>query len=856
MNSPSIQFKITLFFDLSFQQITKPKMTLISRLLTVLLCGFFLSTHAQKPKIYHAGEIQQQLDKLNVLGTVLYVAAHPDDENTRLIAYYANEKLFRTAYLSATRGDGGQNLIGPEIREKLGLIRTQELLAARRTDGGTQFFSRANDFGYSKHPDETLTIWEKEKVLSDFVRVIRKFKPDVIITRFSTEPGVTHGHHTTSAILAEEAFDLAGNPDAFPEQLEDLEVWQPKKLFWNTSWWFYRRTGRKFDPTGLKPVDVGTYNSLLGKSYTEVAAESRSMHKSQGFGATGSRGSEIEYLKPIKGDTTGDIFKGIDTSWGRVTGSDNLSYFLDEASKSYNASEPWKTLENLYSAREELLKLPDQFWKEIKLRDLDNVVKALTGTYLEVTTDDFSYVTGDSITFKVESINRVDTDLELSEVVIEPLGFRNVIGQKLKANSKFTTDFKTIVPDGLNGSNPYWLNKHATLGMYHVDDPNLIGTPENESIFKARFIVKWQDHFLEYETPISFKRNDPVDGETYRPVVIAPPAMVNLDNEIIVFGSNEAKEVEARVISGNTNVKGVLKIKGPEGWIVEPTSFSFELKQKNEEKLFRFSITPPEGAHQVKLTAELEFEDGRVSSKGKQVIEYDHIPTQTLFPAAEIQLVKLDLKKNGNLIGYIPGAGDAVPENLRQIGYNVQILSKDDVVSQELSRFDAVILGVRAFNTIDWLAYKNQELFNYVKEGGNVIVQYNTSHRLVTQEIAPYPIKLSRDRVAVETAEVRILDPDHPILNYPNRITKDDFENWVQERGLYFPTEWDPKFSAILSSNDPGESPKDGGLIVAKHGNGYYIYTGYSWFRELPAGVPGAYRIFVNLISAGKNKEQ
>ncbi len=831
-------------------------MTLIRTLFSFISLFLLAFVFAQKPKSYNAGEVRQQLKKLNILGSVLYVAAHPDDENTRLIAYFANEELYRTAYLSATRGDGGQNLVGPEIREELGLIRTQELLAARKIDGGQQFFSRANDFGYSKHPDETLTIWDREKVLSDFVRVIRQFKPDVIITRFTTIPGVTHGHHTTSAILAREAFHLAGDPEAFPEQLDDLDPWQPEKLFWNTSWWFYRRTGQKFDTTGLRSVDVGAYNYLLGKSYTEIAAESRSMHKSQGFGATGSRGSEMEYLKQWEGDTTKQIFDGIDTSWGRVENSEGVAFHLTQAERNFDPGNPGKTLDNLYSAREELLKLPDQFWKEIKLSELDEVIRAVTGTYLEVVTNDFSYVAGDSITFKVEAISRIDANLALSEIVVEPLGIANSIDQKLKANAKFTTDFKLVIPDDIGVSHPYWLNGNSTLGMYHVPDASDIGKPENDPVFIARFILKWQDQYLEYAQPVSFKKNDPVDGETYRPVEITPPVMINLDSDIIVFGNGKSKDVEARVIAGKDSIRGNLKFEVPDGWEIRPSGFPVEIDRKNQEITYTFSITPPDGAHEVSFVANVALEDGSISSRGKTTIEYDHIPTQTLYPPARIKLVKLDLKTNGKLIGYIEGAGDAIPKNLEQIGYNVQILGKDHVTSSNLSKFDAVILGVRAFNTVDWLSYKNHELFNYVKEGGNVVVQYNTSHRLVTQDIAPYPLKLSRDRVAVESAEIRILNEDHPVLNYPNKITSKDFEGWVQERGLYFPGEWDERFIPILSSNDPGEDPKDGGLLVGKYGDGYYVYSGYSWFRELPAGVPGAYRIFTNLISLGNGEQQ
>ncbi len=824
------------------------------------ICVLFVllsATHiwAQKPSPTPSGVIQQKLKKLNVLGTVLYVAAHPDDENTAVITYFANGRLFRTAYLSATRGDGGQNLIGSEIREELGIIRTQELLAARRTDGGQQFFSRANDFGYSKHPDETLTIWEKEKVLSDFVRVIRKFKPDVIITRFNLEPGTTHGHHTTSAMLAKEAFTLAGDADAFPEQLGELDTWQPKKIFWNTSQWFYRWRGIEFDPSKYIDLDIGLYNPDLGLSYNEISALSRSMHKSQGFGSVGVRGKQIEYFEQWGGEKTDDLMGGIDVTWGRVSGAEPIQNFIQQAIDSYQPNQPARALGALYNARLEIMKLPDQHWKEVKLNEIDEVIAAISGLYMEVIADDNTYVSGDSATFNIEVISRVNADFELVEVVIEPMGQKQEFNQLLGENEKITADLSAEIPN-IPFSHPYWLNDQATLGMYHVENPRHIGKPENDPVFVSRFLIKWEEQFLEFEKPIVYKRRDRVEGELYRPVEITPQAMVNLGSEIIVFGDSERKKIEARVIAGKDGVSGTLELKTPEGWQVDPKSIPFELASKGEEAIFSFNIQPPMGASEAILQAQLTTDDGTVSTLGRTVIDYSHIPFQTLFPPARTKLVKLDLKIAGNLIGYIEGAGDAIPDNLEQIGYQVDKLEKDEVTADNLLKYDAVVLGVRAFNTVDWLSYKNQELFDYAAKGGTVVVQYNTTGGLNTNEVAPYKIKLSRDRVSVENAEVRVLEPNHPVLNFPNKITENDFNNWVQERGLYFPNEWDEKFTAVLSSNDPGEPERNGGLLVAQHGEGYYIYSGYSWFRELPAGVPGAYRLFVNLLSIGQNEQQ
>ena len=825
-----------------------------SSIITFSFCLLTYLLTAQSVDRISSGEVKQLLKRLNILGSVLYVAAHPDDENTRLIAYYANEKLFNTAYLSLTRGDGGQNLIGPEIRENLGLIRTQELLAARRIDGGIQFFSRANDFGYSKNPNETLSIWDKEKVLEDFVRVIRTFKPDVIITRFNTVSGITHGHHTTSALLALEAFDLAGDSSVYPDQLRTLDVWQSKKLFWNTSSWFYSNNQIKFNPKGLYSINVGTYNPYLGVSYTEMAAKSRSMHKSQGFGSTGSRGDELEYLELLRGDSTGnDVFGGIDTTWGRVEKSQKIAQFLSDAQEAYDVENPKSTLNYLLKAREALLKMSDQYWKEIKLDEINQVIMAITGTYLEVVADDYSYVRGDRIKLSIEAINRLDFPIELVGLTFEPWGLSIELHQTMQFNQKIVNDYSLNIPDSISLTSPYWLNEKSTLGMYYVADKEKVGKAINDPILQARFTLAIGNQYLELKKPIYHKFTDPVDGEVYRPIAIVPDMAINISVDNVVFSDENSKSLNFRLISGKDNVSGEFHVEVPRGWQTDKNDISLSIPFKNEEHLININVKPKPNATSENLKAYFISDDGIVSNQQVQIIAYDHIPVQTVLKPAQIDLIKLKLVKVCSSIGYIEGAGDVIPDLLRQIGYEVSILDKDDVTVENLMQFDAVILGVRAFNTVDWLAYKNQELFNYSFEGGTVIVQYNTNRNLVTKEIAPYSLLLSRDRVSVETAPVKILEPKHKLMNFPNKITMSDFEGWVQERGLYFCSEWDEKFTPILSSKDPGESPKNGGLLVARHGAGYYIYSGYSWFRELPAGVEGAYRIFTNLISVGED---
>ncbi len=818
--------------------------------LVLLLAAVPTSTlPAQAPKKYNAAEIQLMLQKLNVLGTALYVAAHPDDENTSLIAYLANEKLYNTAYLSATRGDGGQNLIGPEIRELLGLIRTQELLAARRTDGGQQFFSRANDFGYSKNPDETFTIWDKEAVLEDFVRVFRQFKPDVVITRFPVDGRGGHGHHTASAILAGEAFEASADPSRFPASASRYGVWQPRRLLFNTHPYFFGGVD-KMDTLKYIAEDLGLYNPLLGKSYPEIAAASRSMHKSQGFGASGTRGSMMEYFELIAGDKpTGHLFGGVDTSWKRVKGGQQVAGHIENALLNYDPTNPALIVDDLVKAYKALDALPDEHWRGIKQREIREIIKACMGLYLEIKANDYAFTPGDSIRLSIEAINRSAKDVRIASLVIDKLASFQV-NQQLQNNQPFNSDKHYVLPTELPYTQPYWLNEEGSLGMYRVSDEKLIGTPENKPALRGTFTIDIDGLSLDYTVPVVYKYTDPVKGEVYRPLEITPPVFANIAEKVYVFGSEESKKIAVTVKAGKAGVAGKVNLILPKGWRSSPASSAFDLQLKEEEQVFEFDVLPPAGQSEGYVKASVEV-DGQIYDKGLVRITYDHIPVQTLFADAKAKVVKIDLKRKGNRVGYITGAGDDIPASLAQIGYEVHELDDEDIVDEKLQQYDAVIVGIRAYNTRDRMKFHQEKLMDYVKKGGTMIVQYNTSHRLKTTDLGPYPLKLSRDRVTVEEAEVRILKPKHPVMNYPNKITSKDFEGWVQERGLYFPNEWDDRYEALLSSNDPGETEKNGGLLVAKYGQGYYIYTGYSWFRELPAGVPGAYRIFTNMISLG-----
>ncbi len=821
------------------------------RKLYFLLFSFliFNSNFAQTPKKPSSAEIYESIQKLNFLGSVLYVAAHPDDENTHLISYFANDVHARTAYISLTRGDGGQNLIGPELRELLGVIRTQELIQARKIDGGIQFFSRANDFGYSKHPDETFEIWDKEQVLSDLVYVIRQFQPDVIINRFDhRSPGTTHGHHTASAMLAVEAFDLAGDSSQFQEHLKTLSVWQPKRLFWNQSWFFYgsQEAFDKADKSKLFAMDIGSYYPTLGLSNSEIAAKSRSQHSSQGFGATAVRGKSMEYLEIIKGDQPkSNVFEGIDTSWNRVKGGKEIGQILTKVEKEFDFKDPSKSVPELVKAYQLIQKLEDEHWREIKLEELKNIIYHSSGLFLEAVAKEPFATIGGNAEVKIEAINR-------SDIPISIVGTINEKGNmKLAKNERFNMDQSFTNLKFKNSTSPYWLEEKGTTGMYKVSDTDLIGLPETPKPFEIKMEVEIAGQVFIFDIPVVYKYNSPEKGETYKPFAIVPKASVGLEEKVIVFSDGKPKRISVKVKSFSENLKGELSLKVPNDWSISPKIQSVDLAQKGEEKILWFEVQPPKNQSETELIPQLKI-GNEVFEKEIIEINYEHIPEQKVLLSGGSKIVHIDIQKKGEKIGYIAGAGDSVPENLKQIGYEVEIISPQNITPENLQRFDAVMLGIRAFNVLNELTYKNKILFDYVKNGGNLVVQYNTSREVLTKEVAPFELELSRDRVTDEHSQVKFLDKNHPVLNYPNKITEKDFEGWVQERGLYFPSKWSKEFTPILSMHDKGESPLKGSLLVAKYGEGYYVYTGLSFFRELPAGVPGAYRLLANILSLGK----
>ena len=838
-----------------FKNMKKKKLFIISFLLISPLI------FSQKPEKLSSHQIYEKIQKLNFLGTVLYVAAHPDDENTRLISYLSNHVKARTGYLSLTRGDGGQNLIGTEIREILGVIRTQELLAARRIDGGEQFFSRANDFGYSKHPDETLKIWEKEKVLNDVVWTIRTFKPDIIINRFDHRtPGTTHGHHTSSSMLTVEAFDLADDKTKFVDQLQYTQPWQPKRLFFNTSSWFYKNQDEFKNATEgkLTSFDIGIYYPLKGMSNNEVAALSSSQHLSQGFGRLTTRGSQKEYVEFLKGDKPkdkNDIFAGINTTWNRLKDGGEIGEILYEIEKKFDFVNPAKHLKDLLRAYQKIQLLEDSHWRDIKQKQITEIIEACAGLYLEASTRSSSGVPNSTIDLDIEVVNR---NSEVS-VFLESMTFKSdkiitvVKDQLLQNNNKYL--FKqTISLDNLKYSDPYWLQTKGSLGMYHVDEQLLIGnpiTPRSVTVFFNLIINQFK---ITIKKNIVYRYSKKDKGELYEPFEILPIVTTKLHEKVLLFSDDKPRKISVDVKAGMNNLTGKLFLEVPEGWEISPRFRTVSIKQKGDTRMYDFMITPIQSDSQGILKAMVLVDDEQYR---KELVEvnYSHIPKQSVLIDSEAKIVRLHIKKAGNNVGYIKGAGDLIPESLEQIGYRVETINPKNISAKNLQQFDAIVLGIRAYNTIPELKFKQKFLLEYVNNGGNLLVQYNTSRGGVDVD-APYSLILSTDRVTDENATVKILDKDHPVINFPNKISEKDFEGWVQERGLYFPNSWGSEYRPILSMNDKGETPKKGSLLIAPYGRGNYIYTGLSFFRELPAGVVGAYKLFANILSIGKENGQ
>lgn len=841
----------------------------LRRNLCAILFGMALSAGVQPARavdVPSGPAILQDLKSFKQMATVLMIAAHPDDENTQLITYLARGRGYRMAYLSATRGDGGQNVIGPEFGDLLGVIRTQELLAARRLDSGRQFFTRAIDFGYSKDVNETLRTWDRQAAIGDVVRIFRTFKPDVVVTRFSTQPAQgQHGQHTASAVLGVEAFKVSGDPKAYPDQLVgDVKPWQPKRIMLNGGGGGRGGGAPAGDaPAGIVRMDAGGNDPVLGTSFAQISGQSRGMHKSQGFGlgaggggGGGAGGPSIQNFQLLAGEAaTSDIMDGVDTTWARVPGGAEINTLAEQAIAQFKQDDPAASAAALLAIRAKVAALPHDPIVSEKLLDLDRIISECLGLSVETTVENAEVVPGESIKLKHSArialtvpVKWISTRYTLISKEISP-------NQTVKTGSEASTSAESTqtIPANTPVTQAYWLRQEPSVGLHQVSDPTQIGTAENRPVFPI-------EHRLEIAGQTIILPDEPVQivpgaspAQARRRLDIIPPVSLRFLSDVRLYAPGAAKPIEVEVISARANSTGALQLNAPAGWRIEPASQPFKLAAVGDRTKLSFSVTAPPAAGSADIRAVADVNGTKFDSKRIE-IKYDHLPVQLLHPAAKIRAVAMDLKTKGKSIGYVPGAGDDVAECLEQMGYSVTELKATDLTTEKLKAFDAVVFGVRAFNAnvrTD-LASHLPDVYAYIEAGGTVIAQYNRPETGATVRIGPYPVRISGDRITDETAKPTFLAPEHAALNVPNKITPADFDGWVQERGIYFPNSWDEHFTPILAFSDPGEQPVSGALLVAPYGKGHFVYTGLVWFRELPAGVPGAYRLFANLVSLGK----
>ena len=836
-----------------------------------------------QPNLSGAAEIEQSLHKLNELGSVLMIGAHPDDERTGVLAYFARGRYMRTAYLSATRGEGGQNLIGSEQGAQLGLIRTQELLAARRIDGAEQFFTRAIDFGFTRTADETLQKWGHDRILSDMVWVIRRYRPDVIILCFTGTPRDGHGQHQTSAILGREAYSAAADPARFPEQLTYTQPWQAKRMV-ESSFNFgpggpppgavngggrggrggAGRGGRggsagATERPAAKPIgpsidtDTGAFNPVLGYSYEEIAGMSRSMHRSQGMGNLGRVGEVESGFTVIAGDAVSkDLFDGIDTTWNRLPNGAAVAAILGAALQDYDPAHPEKLIPRLGQARALVAAMADPLAK-IKLAEIDNAIAQCAGLWVEAQARGPQVAPGAYLSVSTTVINRSPAAVTLQGARLEGLFNEELPVEPVRLDYNQTNILTTArkVPAAEPYSQPYWLAKPPDGDVYTVDDQHLIGLADTPPVLQVRLRFRSAETSFEVLRPVEYRYADRADGPRVRPLTVVPPVSVDLPNAVDLFASAAPRRVTVAIKGNVDDAQGQVRLDLPAGWSVTPKSLPFHVGALGDLEELPFEITPPAADATATLRA-VATTGGREISSDLQVISYPHIPAQTLLPPSTARLVRADIKVTAHKIGYIMGAGDEMPDALRQLGLDVTLLSQSDIEQGDLSRFDAIVAGVRAYNVRSDLRANQRRLLDYVNQGGTYVVQYNTGDNSLS--VGPYPLTAppgNRYRVTVEEAPVTFPHADSRLLQYPNHVTAKDFDGWVQERGVYFASEWDKRYETVLASKDPDEEqPLAGGELWTHYGKGVYIFTAYSWFRQLPAGVPGAYRLFANLLSA------
>ena len=784
--------------------------------------------------------------RLRHLANVLYFAAHPDDENTRLLAWLVNEKNLRTGYMSLTRGDGGQNILGSEQGDALGLIRTHELMEARKLDGAEQYFSRAVDFGFSKSYDETFDHWNESLLTYDAVWVIRKFRPDVIICRFPPNALAGHGQHAVSAIIAADAFKKAGDKLQFTEQLHTYGVWQPKRLLWNT----YKFGDRNTTSESQFKLKVGQYEPGIGMGAGELAGISRSVHKSQGAGTPMVPGVQTEYFSLTDGDSLStSLFDGIDITWGRVNRKD-IDADLKTVIDNYDFLHPDASLPALLAIRAKIATVTDDYWRKEKLDEINQVILDCIGLLAEAFTKQPQTIAGVTLPFTLHVIARSHTPVTLTGIKWGAVD--TSISASLVYDSMLTYDHAVAIPANTPVTQPYWLSQPRNIDLFTIPSDTLIGMPEAPNQLNVILTISIGGFVYQLPVPLSFKKLDPVKGDVVEQLRIVPDANISFNSNLLITHPDGSCDAEI-AIHANKELKGAtLTIYGK----TDVGVFKNINMAATSDTIINLHVSPQvslqQGQGDYYLSGEL-VAGGKTIKQSMHLIQYNHLPTLQYFTPTYTKVLRANWKCTAKHIGFIEGAGDFALAFLRQAGLQVDVLKEGDLTdASKLKKYDAIITGIRSINVEKRMAAWMPVLLKYAENGGTLVMQYNTLQDMSTTKLGPYPFTLSDKRVTEENATVTFIDPKNKILNYPNKITDADFSDWVQERGLYFASKWDEHYQPLFKMNDKGEDPQSGCTLYTKTGKGQYIYTTLSFFRQLPYGNKGAIRLLMNMLSAGK----
>ncbi|PYE50423.1 PIG-L family deacetylase [Deinococcus yavapaiensis] len=853
--------------------------------LTAALLGTAKADLPRSPEVGAVG-IQQAVDRLPMSARFLLVGAHPDDEPSGVMAYVTRGLHAESAYLALNRGEGGQNEIGTELFDGLGIIRTDELLGARAVDGAKQYFSTVYDYGFSRTLNEALSKWDEQKALSDVVRVIRTFRPDVVVT-FHADERVGHGHHQAAGYLAVKAFDLAGDPSAFPEL--GLPAWQPQKLYLSAG--VGGGTGDAQNAT--LTVDVGQYDPILGRTYQQIGLEGRSYHRSQGMGSllpAGSFKNNFVILKGKSGAASGQeksFFDGVPTTltarWANVeipalaSALRTAQREAESAVKNLDLRTPETTVARVRRGLDAIRRaknvaegvsdlapaaksaLVDDLAR--KEEQFNEALVRLLGLNLKAVANDATVTPGQAFKVRFDLYNQGKLPVELASAGLElPSGWEAkgaVAAATLAAGGAVGASLDVTVAGNAALTRPYWRRPDNFSGRVTVDRPECVTLPycPTDTFAVARVNVSGTP--VTVRVPLQNVWADPKFGERSRLLAVVPKLNVRVDPDLAIMplGSDRKATVHVRVENNTTGAtEGNVTLKLPAGWTATQAAQPFKLARSGEAALLAFDVQAPAnltaGTYAIDAEATLGSEK---FAEGYTVINYAHTEYRPLYAPARATINAFDLKVPSVKIGYVPGTGDVVPEALKRVGLDVTTLTPEFIASGDLSQFGTIVIGVRAYGDRPDLAANHARLMNYIERGGNMVVQYHRFEwdRIMTGGPGPFPTTLgpANIRVTEEDAPVRILAPEDPAFTTPNRITQADFEGWVQERGLYWLTTWDPRYKALLESHDRGEPEAQGGLVKVKVGQGTWTYAGYAFFRELPAGVPGAYRLFVNLLT-------